>query len=99
MFVRETIKVSAAPLMKVAIVTPVFDQWPDFGRSIGILHLGLNLVHQRAIAVGLVDIACREDPDGVFVADCDRGDRPADLALHAPSRYGKADAAASPSRE
>src|SRR4051794_30742524 len=86
-------------LMKVAVLTPVLDDWPAFGRlvqevsslsadlplaieivavndgsaesfdvsslclstgvicSIEVLHLGLNLGHQRAIAIGLVDLA------------------------------------------
>jgi hypothetical protein len=48
-------------------------------RSIEIIQLGLNLGHQRAIAVGLVDIAGRKDLDGVIVMDCDGQDRPADL--------------------
>jgi hypothetical protein len=56
-------------------------------RSVEILHLGVNLGHQRAIAVGLVDVARREDLDGVFVMDCDGEDRPADLPkLFAASR-------------
>src|SRR5690242_9334785 len=56
-------------------------------RSVEILHLGLNLGHQRAIAVGLVDVARRKDLDGVFVMDCDGEDRPADLPkLFAASR-------------
>jgi hypothetical protein len=115
--------------MKIAILTPVLDDWPAFGRllqeitavvsdlplvieivavddgssvpfelyrpallpgvirSVEILHLGLNLGHQRAIAVGLVEIARREDLDGVLVMDCDGEDRPADLPkLFAASR-------------
>jgi hypothetical protein len=48
-------------------------------RTIEILHLGLNLGHQRAIAIGLAEIARREDLDGVLVMDCDGEDRPADL--------------------
>ena len=56
-------------------------------RSIEILHLGLNLGHQRAIAVGLVDFAEHKDLDGVFVMDCDGEDRPADLLeLYAATR-------------
>jgi polyisoprenyl-phosphate glycosyltransferase len=108
-------------LPKIAIATPVLDDWPAFCRllqevgrglagevqdleivavddgsaqpfaidtlelppgpirRIEILQLGLNLGHQRAIAVGLVDIARRDDLDGVFVMDCDGEDRPADL--------------------
>jgi polyisoprenyl-phosphate glycosyltransferase len=108
-------------LAKIAIVTPVLDDWAAFGcllrevsrslsgevqgleiiavddgsaqpfaigalelpagpiRRIEILRLGLNLGHQRAIAVGLVDIARRDDLDGVFVMDCDGEDRPTDL--------------------
>ena len=108
-------------LMKIAVITPVLDDWPAFccllhevghslatevrdleiiavddgsaqgfaiepldlpPRPIGrieILKLGLNLGHQRAIAVGLVDIARRDDLDGVFVMDSDGEDRPADL--------------------
>jgi hypothetical protein len=54
--------------------------------SIEVLHLGLNLGHQRAIAIGLVDLARRRDLDGVFVMDCDGEDRPADLlGLYAAS--------------
>ena len=105
--------------MKIAIVTPVFDDWPAFARllqeisvlatdlpfaleivavddgssvsyelcspaldaicEVEIVRLGLNLGHQRAIAIGLVEIARREDLEGVFVMDCDGEDRPADL--------------------
>lgn len=115
--------------MKIAVVTPVLDDWPAFGRllqeisvlatdlpfaleivavddgssvsyepsfpaltadaicGVEILRLGLNLGHQRAIAIGLVGIARREDLDGVFVMDCDGEDRPADLPrLFAASR-------------
>jgi hypothetical protein len=107
--------------MKLAVLTPVLDDWSSFGRllqeisssfcdpslaleivavddgssesfelcnlalsagvirSVEILHLGLNLGHQRAIAVGLVDVAYRKDLDGIFVMDCDGEDRPEDL--------------------
>jgi hypothetical protein len=109
---------SRANLMKMAVLTPILDDWPAFGRlvqeissllvdlplaieivavndgstqpfdfsslcvsagvirSIEILHLGLNLGHQRAIAI---DLAGRKDLDGVFVMDCDGEDRPADM--------------------
>ena len=46
---------------------------------IEILRLGLNLGHQRAIAVGLTEIAKRDHLDGVLVMDCDGEDRPSDL--------------------
>src|SRR5262249_6395913 len=36
---------------------------------------------QRAIAVGLVDVAGRADLDGVIVMDCDGEDRPSDAAV------------------
>jgi hypothetical protein len=115
--------------MKIAVLTPVFDDWPAFARllqeisglatdlpftleivavddgssvsyeqcspaltadascEVEILRLGLNLGHQRAIAVGLVEIARRGDLEGVFVMDCDGEDRPADLPrLFAASR-------------
>jgi hypothetical protein len=117
------------PLVKIAVVTPVLDDWRAFGRLLqelsvlvtdlpfaleivavddgssvsfkgcppalmaGVIHgieivrLGLNLGHQRAIAIGLVEIARREDLAGVFVMDCDGEDRPADLPkLFAASR-------------
>ena len=46
-----------------------------------ILHLALNLGHQRAIAVGLVTLSGRKDLDSVIVMDSDGEDRPEDLPL------------------
>lgn len=54
--------------------------------------LAANLGHQRAIAVGLMAIAARDDLDLVAVMDSDGEDRPADLATLA------ARAAAGPGR-
>src|SRR5262249_2232705 len=50
-------------------------------RRVEVLELALNLGHQRAIAVGLVDVAGRADLDGVIVMDCDGEDRPSDAAV------------------
>jgi len=107
----------------VAIVTPVFNDWPSFScllgelarqhsasgprfhviavndgsksgfvpeevphwtagavRSVEILHLAVNLGHQRAIAVGLSVLSSREDIATVVVMDCDGEDPPDDIA-------------------
>jgi polyisoprenyl-phosphate glycosyltransferase len=47
--------------------------------DVEILHLALNLGHQRAIAVGLAEAATRENIDWVLVLDCDGEDKPADI--------------------
>lgn len=47
--------------------------------DVEILHLALNLGHQRAIAVGLAELAARERIDAVIVMDCDGEDRPSDI--------------------
>jgi hypothetical protein len=47
--------------------------------SIDVLHLALNLGHQRAIAVGLSALAARTDLAGVVVMDGDGEDRPTDI--------------------
>ena len=49
--------------------------------SIEIVHLAVNLGHQRAIAVGLSLVARREDIDAVIVMDSDGEDRPEDIAM------------------
>jgi hypothetical protein len=49
--------------------------------AIEILHLALNLGHQRAIAVGLCAIADRAHFDAVLVMDSDGEDRPIDIAV------------------
>jgi hypothetical protein len=60
--------------------------------SIEVIHLALNLGHQRAIAVGLCTVAGADDIDSVLVMDGDGEDRPADVAallaanLHNPTR-------------
>ena len=48
--------------------------------SIEILQLSLNLGHQRAIAIGLVEIVERGCHDAVVVMDSDGEDRPEDVA-------------------
>jgi polyisoprenyl-phosphate glycosyltransferase len=48
--------------------------------SIEILHLAVNLGHQRAIAVGLCAVAERDHIDAVVVMDSDGEDRPIDIA-------------------
>ena len=61
-------------------------------RALRIVHLALNLGHQRAIAVGLVKVAAREDLQGVIVMDCDGEDRPEEIPLllaEARSRPGQ----------
>jgi polyisoprenyl-phosphate glycosyltransferase len=47
---------------------------------IEMLHLAVNLGHQRAIAVGLTEAAARRDIDAILVMDCDGEDRPEDAA-------------------
>jgi polyisoprenyl-phosphate glycosyltransferase len=47
--------------------------------EIEIIHLALNLGHQRAIAVGLCEIVDREGVDAVIVMDSDGEDRPIDI--------------------
>lgn len=107
---------------RVAIVTPVLDDWETFRRLVGelgislaglgpafdliaiddgsnlpfdirslalpaegplrtctIVRLALNLGHQRAIAVGLADIAARGEVGAVVVMDSDGEDRPEDV--------------------
>ncbi|MGH7123462.1 MAG: glycosyltransferase [Stellaceae bacterium] len=55
--------------------------------GIEVLHLAVNLGHQRAIAVGLCAIAERDDIEAIVVMDSDGEDRPDDLAtLLAASR-------------
>jgi glycosyltransferase involved in cell wall biosynthesis len=48
--------------------------------AVRVIHLALNLGHQRAIATGLVSLATREDLDGVIVMDSDGEDRPEDIS-------------------
>ena len=48
-------------------------------REIEIISLSCNLGHQRAIAVGLVDVCGREGFDAVLVMDSDGEDRPTDI--------------------
>jgi polyisoprenyl-phosphate glycosyltransferase len=48
--------------------------------TVEILHLAVNLGHQRAIAVGLCAVAERDDIDAVVVMDSDGEDRPVDIA-------------------
>lgn len=47
--------------------------------SVEVLHLALNLGHQRAIAVGLVEAVERAAHDAVIVMDSDGEDRPEDI--------------------
>jgi len=49
--------------------------------AIRVVHLALNLGHQRAIAVGLVTLSTRKDLDGIIVMDSDGEDRPEDIPL------------------
>ena len=48
-------------------------------REVRVLHLAANLGHQRAIAVGLTEMALRDDLDAVVVMDSDGEDRPEDI--------------------
>jgi len=45
---------------------------------VDVLHLGCNLGHQRAIAVGLVEAVRRDRYDAIIVIDADGEDRPQD---------------------
>jgi len=49
-------------------------------RSVQVLRLAANLGHQRAIAVGLTEMAKRADLDAVVVMDSDGEDRPEDIS-------------------
>lgn len=49
-------------------------------RRVEVLHLATNLGHQRAIAVGLTEMAQRADIDHVLVMDSDGEDRPEEVA-------------------
>lgn len=49
--------------------------------SIKILHLACNLGHQRAIAVGLVNISNESDSEIIIVMDGDGEDKPEDIKL------------------
>jgi hypothetical protein len=57
--------------------------------SVEVMHLAVNLGHQRAIAVGLSLIARRDDISVVVVMDSDGEDRPEDIAtlLAAAARH------------
>ena len=48
-------------------------------RHIEIITLACNLGHQRAIAVGLVEVSNRKQFDALLVMDADGEDRPADI--------------------
>ena len=48
-------------------------------REIEIVGLACNLGHQRAIAVGLVEVCRDEKFDAVVIMDCDGEDRPTDI--------------------
>ena len=50
-------------------------------RGLEVVHLAVNLGHQRAIAVGLSILAQRDDIATVVVMDCDHEDRPEDIAI------------------
>ena len=112
------------PIRRLAIVTPVLDDWPAFALLvtqivrnaapgvewleivavddgsvetfdpgelmlppgacvdvIRVIHLALNLGSQRAIAVGLVSLAAREDLDCIVVMDSDGEDRAEEIPL------------------
>jgi polyisoprenyl-phosphate glycosyltransferase len=47
--------------------------------QIEVVHLALNLGHQRAIAVGLCEIVDSEEIDAAIVMDCDGEDRPIEI--------------------
>jgi polyisoprenyl-phosphate glycosyltransferase len=48
--------------------------------AIEIIHLAVNLGHQRAIAAGLCTVADRDDIDLVLIMDSDGEDRPIDIS-------------------
>jgi len=57
--------------------------------SVEILHLAANMGHQRAIAIGLSEVASRDIYDIVIVMDADGEDRPEDVfvLLQAHEKY------------
>src|SRR3954454_17845322 len=48
-------------------------------RRLEVLRLATNLGHQRAIAIGLVQMAAQSDNEAVLIMDCDGEDRPEDI--------------------
>lgn len=65
----------------VGFVSEDFPEWISGAiHSVEVLHLAVNLGHQRAIAVGLSILARRDDIGTVVVMDCDGEDRPEDIA-------------------
>ena len=65
------------------IIDPGAISLPEGGcvRGVRIVHLALNLGHQRAIATGLVSLIGRKDLDGVIVMDSDGEDRPQEIPV------------------
>lgn len=62
---------------------PALSNLPEFPNLLGveILHLALNLGHQRAIAVGLCVAADDADADAVIIMDADGEDPPSTIPL------------------
>ena len=79
----ESIEIVAVDDGSVDSFDPSTIDLPDEGRisAIRIVHLALNLGHQRAIAAGLVTLSTRKDLDGVIVMDSDGEDRPEEIPL------------------
>jgi glycosyltransferase involved in cell wall biosynthesis len=48
-------------------------------RSLDVMHLPFNMGHQRAIALGLAEVAAGVDCDAVLIMDADGEDRPEDV--------------------
>jgi glycosyltransferase involved in cell wall biosynthesis len=49
--------------------------------SISIIHLGCNLGHQRAIAVGISEVVASHECDAIMILDSDGEDRPEDAVI------------------
>ena len=62
----------------VMINPAILPRWPTI-LDVTVLHLGANAGHQRALAVGLAELALRPDLELVVVMDSDGEDRPADI--------------------
>jgi len=58
---------------------PLIDSdFPPSIHSVEIIHLGCNLGHQRAIAIGICEIVRRGDAEAIIVIDSDGEDAPVD---------------------
>lgn len=78
------ISLHAVAIDDASIVADTYSEadWTEIRNisSIEVVRLHSNQGHQRAIAVGLVDVCKRLDPDAVLVMDSDGEDKPEDVS-------------------